>query len=202
MPGNLLEAEDGVSYARISPLTDPAYEHRFYVDGTPTLNDAYISYGNDERWGTVLVGSMGCRGRTVFALDVTEPSEFGSGDVLWEFTPEDDEDIGVGIQKPKVVRLATGEWAAIFGNGYDGNGDNGALLVVDLETGDLIHKFEAGDAGVSSPGFTVRDQVVEYIYAGNEDGELWRFDVSADKTNQWGAENCSRPKTAMVTRNR
>jgi Tfp pilus assembly protein, tip-associated adhesin PilY1 len=188
MPGNLLEAEDGVSYARISPLTDPAYEHRFYVDGTPTLNDAYISYGNDERWGTVLVGSMGAGGRTVFALDVTEPSEFGSGDVLWEFTPEDDEDIGVGIQKPKVVRLATGEWAAIFGNGYDGNGDNGALLVVDLETGDLIHKFEAGDAGVSSPGFTVRDQVVEYIYAGNEDGELWRFDVSADKTNQWGAE--------------
>ena len=188
MPGRLLESEDGSSHARISPLTDPGYEHRFYVDGTSTLSDAYINYGEEERWGTVLVGSMGAGGRTVFALDVTEPSDFGTEDVLWEFTPADDEDIGVGIQKPKVVRLATGQWAAIFGNGYDDNGDTGALFVVDLETGDLIHKFEAGDAGVSSPGFTVRDQVAEYIYAGNEDGALWRFDVSSDKTNQWGAE--------------
>lgn len=188
MPGSLLEAEDGNSHARISPLTDPDYEHRFYVDGTPTISDAYLDYGGDERWGTVLLGSMGAGGRTVFALDVTDPSDFGAGDVLWEFTPDDDEDIGVGIQKPRVVRLATGQWAAVFGNGYEENGDTGALFVVDLETGDLIEKFDAGDAGLSTPGFTVQDQVAEYIYAGNEDGELWRFDVSSDKTNQWGAE--------------
>jgi len=78
MPSELLLAEDGRNHAPLSWLMSQDYEHRYFLDGTPAVGDAYFN----EQWQTVLVGTMGAGGRTVFALDVTDPENFSANDVL------------------------------------------------------------------------------------------------------------------------
>ena len=176
MPSSLLEPKGGNDYAQINELMEPDYEHRFFVDGTPSIMDAFI----DGEWKTVLVGSMGAGGEHVFALDITNPESFEEDDVLWEFSHPD---LERGADNPQVGRLPTGDWAAVFGNGVAG--DDGTLFVVNLETGNLIETLDAGDGGLATPVLTNDEGSIEFAYAGNVDGELFRFDLSKSNTSDW-----------------
>ena len=101
---------------RLNLLTDPDYTHRFFVDGTANVSEAYFS--SENAWHTVLTGHLRSGGRMVYALDVTfEPAagddeEDISRRLLWEFTHPD---LGFGNSRPQVVRLHNGEWGAVFG---------------------------------------------------------------------------------------
>ncbi len=91
---------------KLSLLTAPDYEsarHTSYVDATPVVAEAQL--GND--WKTVLVSGTGGGGQGVFALDVTNPSDFGADKVLWEFTDADDASLGNVVGTPKIVKLRT-----------------------------------------------------------------------------------------------
>ncbi|GAB2489190.1 hypothetical protein GCM10027082_45270 [Comamonas humi] len=55
-------------------LTDPNYQHQYYVDGSPMTGD--IKDGST--WKTLLVGTLGAGGKGYFLLDVTNPAGFGS----------------------------------------------------------------------------------------------------------------------------
>ena len=55
-------------------LTEPNYEHRYYVDGSPMTGDIR----DGSTWKTLLVSSLGAGGKGYFVLDVTNPSSFGS----------------------------------------------------------------------------------------------------------------------------
>lgn len=93
---------------KLSALTDDGYnsDHQAYVDATPVIRDAKIGSGTDASdWKTVLVGGTGGGGRGVFALDVTDPTNFDPSKVMWEFTHLNDADMGFVIGKPRVVRL-------------------------------------------------------------------------------------------------
>jgi type IV pilus assembly protein PilY1 len=148
------------------------------VDGTPTIADAYLG----GEWKTVLLGTTGVGGKTVFALDVTYPQDFSSSDVLWEFT---DPELGRGVSDAQIVRLDTGKWVAVFGNGYNSTSHEAALFVVDLSNGTLLSKVStgAGDAddpnGLATPAIMVDPQTGEAIraYAGDLQGNIWRFNL-------------------------
>ena len=78
-------------------LTSPAYGHKYFVDGTPAVNDVFIdpTGGSDRTWSTVLIGSLRAGGKGYFALDVTDPSAYdtegnAAARVLWEFDDGDD----------------------------------------------------------------------------------------------------------------
>lgn len=180
MPGHFLEPEDGNSHAAINELMDPQYDHRYYVDGTPAITDAYI----DGQWRTILVGTTGVGGKTVFALDVTDPESFSASDVLWEFTHDE---LGYGVSDASIVRLTNGTWAAVFGNGYNSNSHGSSLFVLNLENGNLIQRISAGtgtDAepnGMSAPVVMADRTEGNAIraYAGDLQGNLWRFDLDA-----------------------
>ena len=144
MPSELLESAEGSAFAQINALMDPGYGHRYFVDGTPTVGDAYIN----DQWKTLLVGTMGAGGKTVFALDVSDPENFDANDVLWEFT---DSELGYGVEAPQIVRLPSGEWAAVFGNGYNSDSNESAMFIVDLEDGSLIARVETGEGDSGSP---------------------------------------------------
>lgn len=90
---------------KLSLLThkDYAGSHQSYVDATPVVSDAVVN--ND--WKTVLVGGTGGGGRGVYALDITEPDNFGPDKALWEFTANDDADMGFVIGSPRLVLLRT-----------------------------------------------------------------------------------------------
>ncbi|WOJ93465.1 PilC/PilY family type IV pilus protein [Congregibacter variabilis] len=187
MPSELLLPEAGDSFARASLLTNPNYEHRYFVDGTPAVNDVLIN----GSWKTILIGSMGVGGRTVFAIDVTDPETIDASDVLWEFT---DSDLGYGVTDVQIVPTANGGFSAIFGNGYNSDSDSAVLFVLDVSDGSLLAKIDTGTGDSSDPnglGPVVSSSwpqlnfTTQYAYAGDLHGNLWRFDLTSARETQW-----------------
>ena len=122
-------------------LPDALYEHRYYVDGQITVTDAK----DGSTWKTVLAATMGGGGRSVFALDVSNPGSFGNGSVLWELNGQTDNDIGNIYGRPLLLPLENDRWGVLFGNGYGGNTSDPSLYVVDAFTGQQIAKLTADD---------------------------------------------------------
>lgn len=97
----------------LAALTDPNFNHQGYADATPVIGDAKTGSGSTAAdWKTVLVSGTGGGGRGVFALDVTNPSAFGPGKVMWEFTQANDPDMGHVLGKPRIVKMRTNAPAA------------------------------------------------------------------------------------------
>lgn len=192
-------AKSGLNY-----LSDPGYEHRFYVDLSPAVADAYIgdASGTGAAWKTVLIGGLRSGGRGLFALDVTDPSQFdGSATaaeslVLWEFSHPD---LGYITEPPLIALVEWGNndyrWSALVPNGY--NSDNGktGLFVLDIEAGQdgwdaSDYKFielQQSGSGLSplravdykdTSGVAVRDGIVDRVYAGDLNGNVWAVDLS------------------------
>ncbi|MGD8910172.1 MAG: PilC/PilY family type IV pilus protein, partial [Chromatiales bacterium] len=105
-------------------LASPSYDHRYYVDIAPVVGEIYDA--TESTWKTILVGGLRGGGKAVYAIDVSDPSEFDTvagvaGNILWEFT---DDKLGYTYSKPTIAKLNNGRWAAIFGNGYNQSGDD------------------------------------------------------------------------------
>jgi type IV pilus assembly protein PilY1 len=202
-------------YGNLAKLTSPNYSHKYFVDGTPQINDAQIG----GAWKTVLVGSLRGGGQGVFALDVTDPTAYTGANarnvVLWEFTDQNDADLGFTFSDATVVKTnikdASGNyrWAAVIGNGYndtqsDGAASSGgvaAVYVLFLDGGkngtwtagtDYV-KLTANSSGPASPNGMATPAVTDedgngtadFIYAGDLNGNLWKFDVRGTSTTQW-----------------
>ncbi|SMF01341.1 type IV pilus assembly protein PilY1 [Alteromonadaceae bacterium Bs31] len=188
-------------FDNLHKLADKNYFHRFFVNGAPTVVDAFYS----NAWHTVLAGSLGRGGQGIFALDVTNPDSFSenlaSSIVLWEFDDTDDADMGYSYSEPSIAKMANGSWAAVFGNGYnnteaDGNASttgHGVLYIVDLASGSVVKKIDTGVGtsatpnGLSTPALVDidNDYVVDYIYAGDIYGNMWKMDVSSSSVTDW-----------------
>lgn len=195
VPSELLLPGATGTHAQINELMRPDYSHRYYVDGAAEKSDAYVN----GAWKTVVVGTMGKGGRTVFALDVTDPENFNATKVLWEFRYANVpcvadstglagstacNGIGFGVTKPKIVRLPTGRWAAVFGNGYNSGDHRARLLVVDLTTGRLLYDVSSGVGSAAVPNgmspvettdWPVNNLNLNRVYAGDLQGNVWRI---------------------------
>lgn len=133
----------GAIYDELSDLTDPTYgagsSHRYFVDGSPMIADANLGDDAIPIWKTVLAGGFNAGGQGYYALDVTNASAFSEANaanlVLWEFTDEDDADMGYSFNQPtlnrltnqsaQIARMADGRWALIIGNGYNNSEADG-----------------------------------------------------------------------------
>jgi type IV pilus assembly protein PilY1 len=195
----LLAFIPGAVFPNLKQLTKQNYSHLFYVDGPPNVGDVYF----DHEWHTVVTGGLNKGGKGVYALDVTDPGAFAEGNasslILWEFTdtktaPHGDPDLGYTYSQPAVVRLHTGRWAAVFGNGYNNTGTGRAVLyIVDIETGESIAKLDtkkgtvADPNGLSTPAVVDLngDGIADYAYAGDLRGNLWKFDITDVAATNW-----------------
>lgn len=208
-------ALDGLHY-----LTDPAYTHRYMVDLTPSIADAYIRTApvGSASWRTVLIGGLRNGGRGLYALDVSNPGSYSEAGgapadvVLWEFTDLDDADLGYTFSKPSIVPLDNGlggiTWAVVFGNGYNDDGSGQAtLFVLRIEGGldgvwtygtDYI-KISTGVGtttdrnGLATPAVVDSDGdgLADRVYAGDLVGNMWAFDLSGPDPVNWGIANKS-----------
>jgi len=187
-------------------LANPNYAHRFYVDSPPYVGDAFIN----GAWATVLVGATGAGGKGVFALDITQPQNFGAGNVLWDMDGtatagtvtnygNGDPDLGYTIGQPTVVRLNDGNWYAAFGNGYLSTSGCPVLYLVRLDNGNITQKIPAivppngatacatpNGLGSPTPLDIDGNGTTDYLYAGDVLGHLWKFDVHAASSTAWG----------------
>ncbi len=188
-------------FPELNELPAEDYGHAYYVDATPRIGDAFIG----GEWRSVLVGGLGRGGQGIYALDVTDPdavSEASADEaVLWEFGEIDDPDVGYTYASPLIVRLHDGRWAAMFGNGYNNSAPDArasptgeaSLFIVDLETGLLIRKLGTGAGSPGTPNALApptavdldNDDIVDLVYAGDLQGNLWKFDLSSSVPSRW-----------------
>ncbi|MEE9302773.1 MAG: PilC/PilY family type IV pilus protein, partial [Thiotrichaceae bacterium] len=220
----------GAIYGELSDLTDPTYgagsSHRYFVDGSPMVADANLGTDGSPNWKTVLAGGFNAGGQGYYGLDVTNASGFSEANaaslVLWEFTDEDDADMGYSFNQPtlnrltnqsaQIARMANGKWALIVGNGYnnteaDGNVSttgHASLFILFLDGGLDGDWTDSGDYikidtmvgttttpnGLSTPRplDTTGDGRIDVIYAGDLQGNMWKFDVSSSSTSSWGTD--------------
>jgi type IV pilus assembly protein PilY1 len=141
----------------------------------------------------------------VFALDITDPSAFGRGlGALWEFTERDDPAIGHVHAAPQIVKLNTAargqaplyRYFVLVASGINGLAadGNGTLFVLSLDkpAGQRwqagVNYFSMTTSGanptlanaLSAPGLvTAADGSATLAYAGDLQGNLWRFDLAA-----------------------
>ena len=165
------------------------------------------------------------------AKDSTDTPEFKvtrSADlVLWEFTNADDVDLGLTFngaplnvnsgQARQIAKFENGRWGVVVGNGYNSSSGKAVLYVLFLagptgagsawQAGGVDYvKIEADagpDNGLSTPvPFDADgDGLADTAYAGDLQGNVWKFDLSAATTGGWGksllfAAGAAQPFTA------
>jgi type IV pilus assembly protein PilY1 len=208
IPGTVVNGTGDASLAR---LANPEYgvynpvdgtqpvPHQFYNDGKLTTQNVYI--GNE--WKTILVGTTG-RGtsRTVYALDITNPADLADSTkakdaILWERSAGDgksnDEWIGMALGRPTISLIKgsgtnKGQWVAHLGNGPNSEKGQSALLQFDLATGDLkVYATGTMKANGLAGPYVIQtddtDGLSEYAFAGDLQGNVWRFELSPNGGN-------------------
>ncbi len=178
------------------------YAHTYFLDGGLVAGDVNAGTTASPNWKTVLVGGLGAGGKGLFGLNVSDPNAanetFAAMKILWEITPATTgfAELGDTYGDPMIVRLNTGEWGAIVGNGYNNSGNGNAVLyVINVMTGALIKKLDTGSGstgspnGLSSPVAIDKnfDSKVDTVYAGDIDGNMWKFDISDSNASNWSA---------------
>ena len=189
-------------FKNLNQLTNKSYSHRYFVDGNPNAGDIY----NGTEWKSVLVGSMGAGGRGIYSLDVTTPENFSEANadkiVKFEFNELNDPDVGFISGAPSIVQLNNGRTAALFGNGYNSTGTGKAtLFLVDIETGLLIKKINTSVGTTITPNALANpspvDQdgngTIDFVYAGDLTGKMWKFDLSSVNPAQWKVDFSGNP---------
>ncbi|HEY7639393.1 MAG TPA: PilC/PilY family type IV pilus protein [Steroidobacteraceae bacterium] len=202
--------------ARLTKLALQNYQHEYFVDGPPSMGDAYWS----GAWHTVIAGGLNKGGQGIYALDVTSTSRLAAAEgstnaantILWEFTDANDADLGYTFSQPAIFKShdtssGNGRWVVGFGNGYnstlsDGTASstgNAVLFIRDAATGSAIAKIDTGvgnaqrpagvawDNGLSTPSFVDidADHIVDYAYAGDLYGNMWKFDLRNANPANW-----------------
>jgi len=192
-------------FPALSALTSADRDHRAYVDATPVVAEARTAEG---RWRSVLVSGLG-GAAGVFALDVSDPAAFTAGKVLWEFGRADDSDMGHLTQPPRILKFritaaarghpAVHAWFAVVPSGFNNAHPEkrAALFLLSLDKppgvpwqqGVNYHKIllpRPADGTLvngfaSAPGdHAAADGSVRFLYAGDSQGNLWKFDFSGN----------------------
>ena len=195
----------------LSQLSSQTYAHRYYADGSPTVGDVFYA----DAWHTLLVAGMRSGAKGVYALDVTDPTNFSEGTaasvVRWEFQ---DPDLGFVFGQPLLVKTNNGRWSVIVSGGYNaGNASGRAMLfILDAETGALVSKIDTASGTAASPnGLSAPaaidsngDGIVDLVYAGDLDGNLWKFDLLGATVPSWvlgngGAALFTTPSAQPIT---
>ena len=201
---------------KLKELAVPEYQHEFFVDQTVTIKEGVNN-------STLLVGGLGKGGKGYFALDVTDADSLSMDSnstadvadmVLWEYPKEGvtDDDLGLSLSRTSIVRSNSDSspWITVFGNGYDSLNGTAVLYILDTQ-GDVVKKIDTqsgGCNGLSTPALvdTDFDYRVDYVYAGDLNGNLWKFDLTNSSVQNWDSaffdpDNVTKPKPLFKASN-
>lgn len=181
----------GLVADRLAALPEAGYTHQYSVDGPLAAGDVHYA----GSWKTLLVGTAGAGAKGLYALDISDPANFteatASRVARWEI---DGSDTSVGhiLQQPLIAKARNGRWMVFSGNGLNSSAGVAQLLAIDAETG-AVSRISTGTGHAAQPNgllgltaiSTAGDGVVDIIYAGDQQGRLWKFDLSASDPLGW-----------------
>jgi type IV pilus assembly protein PilY1 len=118
---------------------------------------------------------------------------------MWEFTSADDPNLGLTFSQPSIVKLHDGNWWAVFGNGYNSTNGTASLFLLRLDhtvgtawtKGTDYIRIDAETTtaanGLSTPALVDLDGDATYdaAYAGDLQGNMWKFDLSSSTAANW-----------------
>ncbi|MDD0809527.1 PilC/PilY family type IV pilus protein [Curvibacter sp. RS43] len=190
---------------------DPAGSRPYTVDGSPFAGD----FWDGQVWRTALVGSLGRGGRGYFVLDVTDPSRWtdslAAPGVWLDRTDDPDPDLGHLVFAPsrdpaqpdrsgQVTQLNNGRWAVLLGNGVNSASEQAVLLVQYLDGARERLKLPTDGQGGQGNGLSTPQVIdldgdgrADLVYAGDQWGQLWKFDLSSGQSAAWGVAWGGRP---------
>lgn len=150
----------------------------------------------------ILAGTAGTGVKSVFALNVTNPANFNTSNILWEVSGNTAFGGRLGFTGSQpITAMYNNRPAVIIGNGYNSQQNRSSLLVIDLENGALLKSFDQAGLGFGSPGGIDlnRNNNADFVYVGDFNGKLWRFTLNngvisglSESLHLFSAEN-SRP---------
>ena len=185
-----------INFGNLADLSRRDYDHRWFVDGPISVSTRSLSPDGTKN---ILVGSLGRGGKGVYALDVTTPASFGTGNVKWErsstsSTPASD-NMGLVLGKPVLakVRNGTSTSAVVLGNGVNSGSDKAVLVVLNMDDGSVIREIPTDNTtnnGLFAPtGIYAADgKTLVYAYAGDLQGNVWKFDLTSSTPGSWSAK--------------
>lgn len=176
---------------RLAALPEQGYGHHYSVDGPLVGGDVYYGGG----WKTVLIGSLGAGGKGLYALDVSNPANFTEAQAQkvarWELDGSN-ATVGHILQAPLLTRTRDGKWRALVGNGYNSSNGVAVLMAIDVETGQSVNISTGAGSAATPNGLTGlvglssgNNGVVDLVYGTDQQGSLWKFDLSATDPSSW-----------------
>ncbi|HWM65072.1 MAG TPA: PilC/PilY family type IV pilus protein [Steroidobacteraceae bacterium] len=201
MPGAVLQTIHNATDSTLD-FASSSYSHNFFIDATPDTDDLFYT----KAWHTWLVGGLGPGGAAIYALDVTDPTQFSESNaqtlVTGEWTSATiscsnvsscGTRMGNTYGTPVIRRLHNGLWAIIFGNGYGSSSGDAGIFIITIDSSGSIGNTYYLSTGVSgsngighvSPADLDGDHITDYVYAGDLLGNVWRFDLTNTNPGSW-----------------
>jgi type IV pilus assembly protein PilY1 len=205
MPGAVLNAIHNQSDSTLD-YANTQYAHNFYVDATPGTGDLFYS----GAWHTWVAGGLGPGGAAIYALDVTNPDptnftesnaaalvigEWNPATITCQNVPSCGGNLGNTFGTPQIRRFHNGMWGVVFGNGFSSATGDAGIYVMTIDpvtSAQTFYYLSTGATGANGIAFVASadldgDQVTDYIYAGDLQGNVWRFDLTNNDPTFWAA---------------
>lgn len=109
------------------------------------------------------------------------------------------------MRTTQIARMNNHRWAVILGNGYNSANQRPVLLIQYLDgnmelkrvpaTTDATGTGKANDNGLQAPRLVDLngDSLPDIAYAGDNQGNLWKFDLTSEDANNWGVAFSGEP---------
>lgn len=192
---------DKLGALRVSPYT-PTY----FVDGE--LRHENIAGTGGSRH--IVAGGLGAGGKGFFVIDVTDPKTPSvSRELSGRSAPHIDpaivyDEIGYIHGRPTIAKLPDENWYVVSGNGYDSTTEQAQLVLIQLNsdgtaagTTSFINTDATPGNGLSAPSLvdTNSDGFADVAYAGDLQGNLWRFNLATRTSTKLFAAGATKPIT-------
>jgi type IV pilus assembly protein PilY1 len=136
---------------------------------------------------------------TITCVNTTSPNASNCGNNL-----------GNTYGTPLIRRLHNGDWGVIFGNGYGSSSGDAGIYVMTIDQSTAATKFyylSTSTGSSTSPNGIAYvtaadldgDHITDYVYAGDLQGNVWRFDLTSCAASLPASGSCTATTGWAVT---
>ncbi len=164
------------------------------------FNDGIVSGTND---GTYKIKRLAADGSSLEVDSGSFITNYGNGKNITITRSIRDKSMGYSFSKayfvetndPNIGSGDTKGWAVIFGNGYGSENGTASLYILNPADGTLLKKIETKVGpfnGLSTPNAidVNNDLKIDYVYAGDLLGNMWKFDLTSTDHTKWQVAYC------------